>query len=275
MEHIQEKLQELLYVLPDLLENERKLKSALKDIFPKDKLAQNLLYMIVEAGLVRNAETLGHVDKFSMHGYVKCLMDDYGVSGRTAKDYIVVWLNVLGLTYEDIVVEEPEAKPVPVVKEPEPVVEPEDPLKEEKEENQRIEDMVREYNALLYADMSELEEQSTIYCFQYLIQRLRITDAKFWVDGIKKKPGTADWWSVCWKRSRYWALPLNPQKFVIFPNPKLVREGRMHTLPRLNDFFHMITTSDDFDRCVKAEPAVLTTEGQGWKIFSGGILYIG
>ena len=273
---IRHKLRDLMERFPDLLENERRLKAALKDYFPRNRRIQNLLHMTAESGLLQNAMTLGRVDKFSMHGYVKCLTDDYGIGGKAAKEAIALWLQVLEVPFEDIAIEEQaRKKAAPVIREPEPKAEPPDPMAQEREENRKLESMVQEYNALLHAKKEELEEQSTSYCYQYQVERFHVTDARFWADAIKKQAGTPDWWTVCWRRSRYWTLPFGAGKYALFPNPKLIHDGHLHTVPRLYEFFTMITLSDDYDRCVKAEPAILTVRQDRWKKFSGGILYIG
>lgn len=271
---IQRKLRELMELFPDLLDNERRLKAALKDYFPRDRLTQNLLYMTAESGLLQNARTLGHVDKFSMHGYVKCLTDDYGIGGKAAKDAIGLWLQVLDVPFEDIVIEEqPRKKTRPVIKEPEPKVEPPDPMAQEREENRRLEKIVQEYNMILDAPQEELEDRSTNCCFTYQAERFHVTDAKFWASEIKKQPGTPEWWTICWKRSRYWAFPFAESKYAVFPNPKLIFDGQLHTVPRLYEFFTTIMESDDYVRYKKAEPAIFTVKDAAWKKFSNGILY--
>ncbi len=273
---IQRRLRTLLEMFPDLLDNERRLKVVLKDCFPREKLTQNLLYMTAESGLLRSAQTAGRVDKFGMHGYVKCLTEDYGIGARAAKDTIVQWLTALDLPYEDIVVEESAPKKkAPVIRVPEPKKEEPDPLAEEREEGRRLEEIIRDYNGLLVAVPAELEEQSSACCFRHQAERFHITDEKFWVSEIKKQPGTPDWWTICWRRSRYWAFPFAETKYAVFPNPKLIFEGYLHTVPRLYDLFTMITLEEDYDCCVRAEPAVLTVRDGIWKKFSGGILYIG
>lgn len=268
---IQPKLRELMELFPDLLENERRLKAALKDYFPRDKRTQNLLYMTAESGLLQSAIAAGRVDKFSMHGYVKCLTDDYGIGPKAAKDSIVIWLKVLELPFEDIVIETRTKKSAPVIREPEP--EKPDPMAEERAENERLEEIVQDYNALLNARQGELEEQSSSCCYRYRMERLHVTDSKFWITEVKKQPGTPDWWTVCWRRSRYWAFPFAESKYAVFPNPKLIYDGHLHTVPRLYEFFTMIIESDDYVRYVKAEPAIFTVKDQVWKKFSNGILY--
>ena len=273
-EEIPRRLQELLNLFPDLLENERRLKATLKDYFPRDKLLQNLLYMTAESGLLQNASAAGRVDKFSMHGYVKCLTDDYGISGRVAKKAIIMWLTALKLPYEDIVIEDvAPRKKGPVIRVPEPKEEPPDPMAEEREENRRLEEIVKDYNTLLSAKLEELEERSTNCCFQHNVKRFHVSTTKFWVSEIKKQPGSQEWWTVCWKRSRYWAFPFAASKYAVFPNPKLIFDGYMHTVPRLYEFFTMIVDSDDYVRYKKIEPAIFTARNDVWKKFSNGILY--
>ena len=272
-DEIRRGLRELLERFPDLLENERRLKAALKDYFPKDRLTQNLLYMTAESGLLQNAKAAGRVDKFSMHGYVKCLTDDYGIGGKSAKNAIALWFSAMDLPFEDIVVEEPAKKRAPVIKEPPPKIEPPDPLAEERAENKRLEEIVRDYNALLTADKKEIEEQSSSCCYRYFAERLHVTDSKFWISAIRKQPGTPDWWAVCWRRSRYWAFPFAKTKYAVFPNPKLMFDGQLHTIPRLYEFFTLIIESEDYVCYEKAEPAIFTVKDQVWKKFSNGILY--
>ncbi len=273
-EETQRRLQELLTLFPDLLENERRLKAALKDYFPKDKLLQNLLYMTAESGLIQDAASAGRVSKFNMHGYVKCLTDDYGISSKAAKNAIVIWLSALKLPYEDIVIEEAvKRKKGPVIRVPEPKEEPPDPLAEERAENRRLEAIVKDYNTLLSAKSDELEDRSTNCCFQHDVRRFHVSTTKFWAADIKKQPGSQEWWTICWKRSRYWAFPFAKAKYAVFPNPKMIFDGHMHTVPRLYEFFTMIMESDDYVRYSKIEPAIFTARDNVWKKFSNGILY--
>ena len=88
---------EIINKYPMVLNDEKKLKSILKDYFPDNKRLQNHLFMVVDEGIV---------EKFKMLGYIHALSDDYGISETMAKDAVMNWVKALGIHAEDVQVKD-------------------------------------------------------------------------------------------------------------------------------------------------------------------------
>lgn len=74
----------------------------LKDYFPGDKIAQNTLLMVVDEGILEDMQGKNCINKFQMLGYIKGIVNDYGVSEQVAKTAIMNWAKALGIDAEDV-----------------------------------------------------------------------------------------------------------------------------------------------------------------------------
>ena len=289
MQDIESRLKELLALVPDLLDSDKRLKAALRDYFPENRRVQNLLFMAVEAGPVKDARSERYVDRPRMHGYVKCLVGDYGISHAAAGMAIAAWLRVLGIPFDESgfadesgagqpterVVVPPQPAP-PQKRAPDPAAQLRLKRQQQKQkEQQLLEEVVREYNALLRAEAPDLEGEARAYCYKFLIQRFRMSSAKqFRVEAIQVMPNTDQWWTICWNRTRYWVVSLFTTKYALFPNPRLAHEGRLHNMgPCLDDFF-IVMDGEELYPEVNYQPAIIECKDSVWRLASKGIIYI-
>lgn len=99
-------LRKIVTEYPDALEDIKKLKGLLKDLYVDNKLMQNLLAMVAESGILRDIYQRDNLNRFQMYGYIKCLTTDYGISDSLAKKAIELWAAALDKKYEIINVED-------------------------------------------------------------------------------------------------------------------------------------------------------------------------
>lgn len=106
MDDISVRLTEIIQKYPMVLEDDKKLKSILKDYFPEDRRIQNQLFMVVDTGILNDMKGVKEIKKFKMLGYIHSLVADYGISEPTAKNVIMIWTKAIGASAEDVAVEE-------------------------------------------------------------------------------------------------------------------------------------------------------------------------
>lgn len=104
MNDIVETLKEIIEKYPSVLNDDKKLKSILKDYFPNDRRIQNQLYMVSEEGILEDMQGTSVVKKFKMLGYIHGLANDYGISETMAQSAILLWTSAFGIEAEDVVV---------------------------------------------------------------------------------------------------------------------------------------------------------------------------
>ena len=97
-----EKLKSVLNLMPDIFYDERILKNALARVFSDDKRAKNILFIVIESGVIDNALLVQFVNESRYESYVETLYNDYGIEREISKDYIGYWLEVLNISYEDL-----------------------------------------------------------------------------------------------------------------------------------------------------------------------------
>lgn len=102
MDNLVSKLKEIIDNYPDVLQDDKKLKSILKDYFPEDKRTQNQLYMVVDEGIVDDMKGCSEVKKFKMLGYIHGLAGDYGIPETMAQKAIMVWIRALGIQADEV-----------------------------------------------------------------------------------------------------------------------------------------------------------------------------
>lgn len=96
-----EKLKSILNLMPDIFYDEAMLKNALGRVFSDDKRAKNILFIVIESGVIDNALLAQSVNESMYEIYIDTLYDDYGIEKSIAKDYIGYWLEALKIPYED------------------------------------------------------------------------------------------------------------------------------------------------------------------------------
>lgn len=86
----------LLKNYPRLIEEERKLKNALADIFPGKKMEVNLLSELVENGILEEIKRVEILDGIMCSKYASILEDCYGTSNEIAVKMVLVWFHGYG-----------------------------------------------------------------------------------------------------------------------------------------------------------------------------------
>ncbi|SDP64276.1 hypothetical protein [Selenomonas ruminantium] len=96
-----EKLKSILDMMPKIFYDENLLQNALERVFLDDKQAKNVLFMVIQSGVIDNALLVGQVNRDLFRSYVDAVNNDYGVEKEIAKKYIGWWLGALNVSYED------------------------------------------------------------------------------------------------------------------------------------------------------------------------------
>ena len=94
-------LKSILNLMPKIFYDEQMLKNALRRTFQDNKRAQNILYIVIESGVIDNALLIGNVNKNIYEGYVDALYNDYGIEKSIGKIYIRYWMEALGIPFEN------------------------------------------------------------------------------------------------------------------------------------------------------------------------------
>ena len=102
-----EKLKSILDMMPKIFYDENLLKNALERVFLDDKQAKNVLFMVIQSGVIDNALLIGQVNRDLYRSYVDAVNNDYGVEKELAKKYIGWWLEALKVPYQDFVLQVP------------------------------------------------------------------------------------------------------------------------------------------------------------------------
>ena len=105
-------LKEIITKYPNALEDDKKLKAFLKDYIPENKLMQNMLMMAYDSGIVSDIRHRNELDKFQMYGYIKCLVNEYGITEKAANTTIEQWATALDIEFEEVTVQEEPVKKV-------------------------------------------------------------------------------------------------------------------------------------------------------------------
>lgn len=84
-------IKELILRYPDLVEDIRRLKSALADIMPEKKQQVNLLGRLIDCGILLDIDCSYELNDILCNKYVSILYSDYGTSEDIAKRMILIW----------------------------------------------------------------------------------------------------------------------------------------------------------------------------------------
>ncbi len=111
---IVEKLKSILNLMPSIFYDETLLKNALGRVFFDDKRSQNILFIVIESGVIDNALLVKTVNKPAYEAYVNTLYNNYGIEKNIAKDYIGHWFEALNIPYENFKINLPTIAPIKV-----------------------------------------------------------------------------------------------------------------------------------------------------------------
>lgn len=100
-----EKLKSIMNLMPNIFYDETMLRTALGRSYSDDKRAGNVLFAVIESGVIDNALHMKMVNKATYERYVDTIYDDYGVEKKFAKKYIGYWLEALNIPYDDFALE--------------------------------------------------------------------------------------------------------------------------------------------------------------------------
>lgn len=107
-----EKLKSILDMMPKIFYDENMLKTALGRVFSDERQAKNVLFIVIESGVIDNALLVGNVNKDLYGRYIDTINDDYGIEKTIAKKFVGWWLEALNVPYEDFDLEEPTMPPL-------------------------------------------------------------------------------------------------------------------------------------------------------------------
>lgn len=86
----------LLEKYPDLVEDAKKVRSALADIFPGKKMEVNLLSELVENGILHEIKKADILDGVMCNKYASILEDNFGTASEVAIKIVLVWFHGYG-----------------------------------------------------------------------------------------------------------------------------------------------------------------------------------
>lgn len=102
-----EKLKSILDMMPKIFYDENMLKTALERVFSDDNRAKNVLFIVIESGVIDNALLVKRVNKELYGSYIDTIYNEYGVEKAIVKKFIGWWLEALNVPYEEFILEEP------------------------------------------------------------------------------------------------------------------------------------------------------------------------
>ena len=83
---------------PDCLDNDRKLKAVLLDLYPDCKRGMiNILVAIQQCGIVAEMQASKNPSALDMSRWKKCLEDDVGFTGALAETCLQMWCSAIGI----------------------------------------------------------------------------------------------------------------------------------------------------------------------------------
>ncbi len=81
---------------PECKADRRTFSSYMKDLFPEEKLRNNVLSDLVEIGIVRDIESNSELDATFSYRYVKTLVDNFGTGEENAENAVYIWCQCYG-----------------------------------------------------------------------------------------------------------------------------------------------------------------------------------
>lgn len=87
---------ELLKSYTKCLENEKKFKAILGDLFPTETAQNNLLFWLFQMGLPKDIESSSEINNLIYHKYVKSLEQSYAVKKELAESAVEFWIVCYG-----------------------------------------------------------------------------------------------------------------------------------------------------------------------------------
>ncbi len=86
---------------PSILEDDRKLRTLLRNWYADDKLSANALFNVYDSGIVEHGNLIRKVSEDKLRNYVDTMESEYGMKPEIAKKYIGIWFKALDVEYTD------------------------------------------------------------------------------------------------------------------------------------------------------------------------------
>lgn len=90
-------LKEVVEKYPECLQDAKRLKSILYDLYPQEKLYAGILASILDDGIVKDIQSSKEIDVFSFKSYCKKIESKHGFAGKYIEECLNIWANAFGV----------------------------------------------------------------------------------------------------------------------------------------------------------------------------------
>lgn len=90
-------LKEVVEKYPECLQDAKRLKSILYDLYPQEKLYAGILASILDDGIVKDIQGSKEIDVFSFKSYCKKIESKHGFAGKYIEGCLNIWANAFGV----------------------------------------------------------------------------------------------------------------------------------------------------------------------------------
>lgn len=90
-------LKEVVEKYPECLQDAKRLKSILYDLYPQEKLYAGILASILDDGIVKDIQGSKEIDVFSFKSYCKKIETKHGFAGKYIEGCLNIWANAFGV----------------------------------------------------------------------------------------------------------------------------------------------------------------------------------
>lgn len=90
-------LKEVVEKYPECLQDAKRLKSMLYDLYPQEKLYAGILASILDDGIVKDIQGSKEIDVFSFKSYCKKIEAKHGFAGKYIEGCLNIWANAFGV----------------------------------------------------------------------------------------------------------------------------------------------------------------------------------
>lgn len=90
-------LKEVVEKYPECLQDAKRLKSILYDLYPQEKLYAGILASILDDGIVQDIQGSKEIDVFSFKSYCKKIESKHGFAGKYIEGCLNIWANAFGV----------------------------------------------------------------------------------------------------------------------------------------------------------------------------------
>lgn len=99
-EKVSRALKQIIYQYPTAINNRSQMKALLLDFLPNERMAQNILLMVLDEGIAQEIQMSVRIDSFKIIKYIKTLTTYYGITEDNAKGALCAWSEALCVEIE-------------------------------------------------------------------------------------------------------------------------------------------------------------------------------